>query len=60
MALHPNMQIYTITFGKGAAQSPMINVANTGNGRHVHVNNVDDLIAVFEELASIAGVAMVE
>ena len=60
MALHPNMLIYTITFGAGARQEPMIAVANTGNGRHVHANDVDDLVAVFEQLAVSAGVSMVE
>lgn len=60
MAQHPDLLIYTITFGAGAEQAPMITVANTGNGRHVHANDVDDLVEVFKELAESAGVAMVE
>ena len=60
IAAHPNLLIYTITFGDGARQAPMIAVANTGNGRHVHANNVNDLIAVFEDFAKSAGVALVE
>ena len=59
-AAHPEILIYTITFGDGAEIAPMENVANIGGGKHFHANNVDDLITVFEDLATNAGVTVVE
>ena len=60
MAAHPDMLIYTITFGAGAQQTPMITVAATGNGNHFHADNANELVDVFEELASNAGVTVIE
>ena len=60
MAAHPDMIIYTITFGAGAAMSPMQTVATTGNGRHFHTADVNQLVDVFEELATNAGVLVIE
>ena len=57
---HPELLIYTITFGTGAVQAPMITVANTGNGRHAHADNVSDLVTVFQDLATNAGVTVIE
>jgi len=60
MALHPNLLIYTVTFGAGADTTTMKNVAGIGNGRHVHANTVADLVEAFEDIAKNAGVLMVE
>ena len=60
MAAHPEMMIYTITFGSGALIPPLQTVASTGNGRHVHAADVTQLIEVFEGLASNAGVLVIE
>ena len=59
-AAHPDLLIYTITFGSGASQAPMITVANTGEGRHAHANTVGELVDVFRDLATNAGVEVIE
>lgn len=60
MAAHPDMTIYTITFGAGADIAPMQSVAATGTGRHFHAADVTQLVDIFEELASNAGVLVIE
>ena len=60
MTANPDMQIYTITFGAGAQISPMQTVATTGKGRHFHADDVDQLVDVFQELATNAGVMVIE
>ena len=57
---HPEIQIYTITFGSGANQTAMQEVANAGNGKHYHASDVNQLIDVFKELAVSAGVTVFE
>jgi hypothetical protein len=59
-ALHPELLIYTVTFGNGANQSDMQAVASIGGGQHYHANNVLELVSVFEELARTAGVTLIE
>jgi hypothetical protein len=39
---------------------PMETVAATGNGRHLHASDVTQLVDIFEELASNAGVLVIE
>ncbi len=60
MAANPDLLIYTITFGAGAEQTPMQTVAATGNGRHFHAADVNQLVGIFEELATNAGVLVIE
>lgn len=60
MSAHPEMMIYTITFGAGADITSMQTVASTGNGRHFHAADVTQLVDIFEELASNAGVLVIE
>ena len=60
MAAHPETVIYTITFGVGADIKPMQTVASTGRGRHFHAADVTQLVDVFEELATNAGVLVIE
>ena len=60
MTAHPDLLIYTITFGAGADQATMATVAATGNGKHFHASNANELVDVFEELASNAGVTVIE
>ncbi|MEM9411170.1 MAG: vWA domain-containing protein [Planctomycetota bacterium] len=44
--------IHTITFGNGADQENMLNVATIGGGAHYHADDGDELNAVFEEIAN--------
>ena len=60
MVAHPNLRICTVTFGTGADQSTMHSIANTGNGYHYHANDVDELITIFTDLATKAGVTLIE
>ena len=55
---HPELLIYTITFGQGAEKTAMIDVATAGGGTHHHANDVNDLVDVFRELATSAGVTL--
>ena len=57
---HPNLRIYTVSFGAGASQDPMKTVASTGRGKHYHANDVTELVNVFAELAQTAGVTLIE
>ena len=60
IAAHPEMLIFTITFGSRASQNPMKTVASTGGGEHFHADDVDGLVAIFEKLATQAGVTVIE
>lgn len=45
------VQIHTITFGSGADQARMSQVATAGNGKHFHANNGAQLAEVYREIA---------
>ena len=60
MAAHPNLLIHTVTFSPGADRGRMQRVAAIGNGRHHHAADLDQLRAVFEEIARTAGTSLVE
>ena len=60
LAAHPNLRIYTVSFGAGASQRPMQQVADTGRGTHYHADNVGELVTAFKELAQTAGVTLIE
>lgn len=60
VAAIPDLKLYTVTFGSGANQTQMIEVANAGNGNHFHAADAQSLVSLFEELASNAGVQMIE
>ena len=47
-----DVQIHTVTFTDGAAQTPMKTVAATGNGKHYHANSGEELIDIFREIAN--------
>ena len=44
--------IHTITFGDGADQSTMQEIAVVGSGQHYHADTADDLTAIFQEIVS--------
>lgn len=60
MSSHPEMKIYTVTFGAGADQPMMQSIAAVGNGEHYHATDVIQLVDIFRELANSAGVALIE
>jgi hypothetical protein len=60
MAVHPNLRIYTVTFGSGADIPRMQTVASIGRGKHYHATDLNELIAAFVELANTAGVTLIE
>lgn len=47
-----NVTIHTVTFGAGADQQLMQQVAQIGGGNHYHAETGDELIDVFEEIAN--------
>ncbi|MDG2222031.1 MAG: VWA domain-containing protein [Rubripirellula sp.] len=47
-----NLTIHTVTFGDGADQSLMQQVAGIGGGKHYHASTGTELVAVFEEIAN--------
>ena len=55
-----NHTIHTITFSSGANQGIMQQVANIGNGDHIHADNGDDLAAAFREIARSLAVRLTE
>ena len=57
---HPNLKIYTISLGADADQAAMRTIAKIGSGRHYHANDADELISVFVDLATKAGVSLIE
>jgi hypothetical protein len=60
MAKIPNLTIHTITFSSEAKQSDMKAVAAIGRGRHFHADNVNDLTSVYQTLAGLAAIRLVE
>ena len=46
------LTIHTVTFGNGADQNLMGQVANAGGGKHYHASNGSELISIFEEIAN--------
>lgn len=46
------LTIHTVTFGEGANQSDMQEVAAIGGGKHYHAATGEDLIRIFEEIAN--------
>jgi hypothetical protein len=47
-----NLTIHTVTFGEGADQDLMQDVAVIGGGNHYHAANGSELVAIFEEIAN--------
>lgn len=46
------LTIHTVTFGEGANQQDMQEVAAIGGGKHYHAATGEDLIRIFEEIAN--------
>lgn len=46
------LTIHTVTFGEGANQSDMQEVAAIGGGKHYHAATGEDLVRIFEEIAN--------
>lgn len=46
------LTIHTVTFGEGADQATMQNVAAIGGGKHYHAATGADLVQIFEEIAN--------
>ena len=44
--------IHTVTFGQGADQTKMSDVASIGGGAHYHADDGNELKDVFEEIAN--------
>ena len=47
-----HLTIHTVTFGDGADQELMQEVAQIGGGKHYHADNGAELVAIFEEIAN--------
>jgi Ca-activated chloride channel family protein len=47
-----NLTIQTVTFGEGADQALMQQVAAIGGGKHYHAATGEQLVAIFEEIAN--------
>jgi Mg-chelatase subunit ChlD len=47
-----NLTIHTVTFGEGADQDLMEDVAAIGGGKHYHAATGTELVAIFEEIAN--------
>ncbi|TWU49383.1 vWA domain-containing protein [Rubripirellula reticaptiva] len=47
-----NLTIHTVTFGDGADQDKMEDVAQIGGGKHYHAASGAELVAIFEEIAN--------
>ena len=50
---NPEATVHTVTFGEGAEQSLMIEVADAGGGNHYHANDAAGLADEFREIANI-------
>lgn len=59
-AAHPELLIYTVSFGAGADQTLMTSIADVGGGTHHHASDVVQLIGVFRDLANTAGVMLIK
>lgn len=55
-----NVRVHTITFSSGANQSLMRNVAQAGNGIHLHANNNAQLEQAFRDIARQLSVMLIE
>ena len=60
LAQNPNLIIHTVTFSPGAEQGRMRRIATIGNGRHHHATSIQELRAVFEDIARTAGTSLIE
>ena len=47
-----NLSIQTVTFGGGANQNAMRDVATIGQGKHYHADSGSELVAAFQEIAN--------
>ena len=47
-----NLTIHTVTFGEGADQDLMQEVATIGGGKHYHASSGVELVSIFEEIAN--------
>lgn len=47
-----NLTIHTVTFGEGADQALMQQVAGIGGGKHYHAATGAELVSIFEEIAN--------
>ncbi len=47
-----NLTIHTVTFGDGADQALMQQVASIGGGKHYHAATGDQLVSIFQEIAN--------
>lgn len=47
-----NLTIHTVTFGEGADQNLMQQVATIGGGKHYHAATGAELVSIFEEIAN--------
>jgi len=50
---HPEAIIHTVTFGQGASQVAMVEVAEAGGGNHYHADSAGELAEEFREIANI-------
>jgi Mg-chelatase subunit ChlD len=55
-----NVTVHTITFSDGANQALMRQVANVGNGNHLHAVNNGQLVEAFREIARQLQVLLIE
>lgn len=55
-----NQIVYTISFGSGANQTLMQEIANQTGGQHYHAPNGAALISIFEEIGRTVGVVLTE
>ncbi len=52
-AQNPEAVIHTVTFGQGATQQAMVEVAEAGGGNHYHADSAGELAEEFREIANI-------
>ena len=60
VANHPELLIYTVSFGDGANQGLMAGVGGLTDGKDFHASDVSQLVEVFRELGKHAGVTLIE
>lgn len=58
--LSRNQTVYTISFGSGANQKTMQEIAEATGGRHYHAPNGKKLIEIFQSIGRNAGVVLVD
>lgn len=59
-AARKGIEVYAVTFSRGADQSSMRKTASYGNGKHFHAPNGDSLEEIFREIANIPPAAYIE